>query len=233
VPGLKEGAAPLTFAVSLRQGGHVSAIKYSPSPLPAGKAVRLLLAHGAGANQRHAFMVQVARGLAERGIETTTFNFPYTEGGRIAPDPAAELEQCFEDVLDFVRQRAGGESFFLGGKSMGGRMASHLAAAGVPGIRGLVLLGYPLHPPGKPEQLRSAHLPKIEVPMLIVQGARDAFGGADEVRGVLAGIGVRTTIVPVEGGDHSFHVPKRAGQTNEQVLSGVLDAAKDFMMSAP
>jgi predicted alpha/beta-hydrolase family hydrolase len=212
------------FHVRLQGSGSVTARTYRA----ADRRATLVLAHGAGANQLHPFMVRVATGLAERGVETTTFNFSYTEEGRRAPDPAPRLEACFRDVLAEVRARSREERVFLGGKSMGGRMASHLAAAGEP-TPGLVFLGYPLHPPGKPEQLRSKHLPDIAAPMLFVQGARDTFGTPDELRPILAGIAARVEVFPVEQGDHSFKVPKRV-RSEEQVMRDVMDRVAGFVV---
>jgi predicted alpha/beta-hydrolase family hydrolase len=221
---------PATFKVKLAGGGQVSAVDYAA---PKARA-RLVLAHGAGANQTHPFMVRVATGLSLRGVETTTFNFSYTEQGRRAPDPAPKLEACFRDVLTAVRARSGRGPLFLGGKSMGGRMASHLAASPelLDGpIGGLVFLGYPLHPPGKPEQLRSAHLSRITVPMLFVQGTRDPFGSPDELAAVFADVGIAPEVFPIEMGDHSFKVPKRSGRGDYEVLTSVLDRVASFVGS--
>jgi predicted alpha/beta-hydrolase family hydrolase len=213
------------FEVNRGAAGRVTAVTYAAEK----QASRLILAHGAGANQFHPFMVRVASGLAERGVETTTFNFSYTEEGRRAPDPVPKLEACFRDVIAAVRARTSESGqLFLGGKSMGGRMASHLAAQGERGIRGLVFLGYPLHPPGKPEKPRSEHLVRIDVPMLFVQGTRDAFGSPAELRPVLERLHGPVEVFPIEHGDHSFHVPKRAGQTEDQVMTSILDRVAEF-----
>ena len=129
---------------------------------------RFVLAHGAGADQSHPFMKLFGEGLASRGIETVTFNFLYTERKKKAPDPAPVLENCYRAVVKAVMNEKGAPCF-IGGKSMGGRIASQIAAAGEK-VQGLIFLGYPLHPPGKPEQLRVAHWPKIAMPLLFVQG---------------------------------------------------------------
>jgi uncharacterized protein len=215
------------YDVSLEGGGKVTAVRYEA---PAPRAGELVLAHGAGANQSHAFMVGAAEGLARRGVETTTFNFPYTEAGRRAPDPAPKLEACFRDVVRAVRGRGAKERpLFLGGKSMGGRMASHLAADGLANLAGLVFLGYPLHPPGKPEKLRSAHLSRITAPMLFVQGTRDPFGSPDELAPIFAGLSAKVTVFPIEEGGHSFEVPKRSGRTRDEVVEAVLDRVAAFV----
>jgi len=185
----------------------------------------LILAHGAGAPQSSAFMVDFARGLARRGYHAVTFNFPYTEQGRRLPDRAPVLEACFRDVIAAIRARGelAAGPLVIGGKSMGGRIASHLAAQGVADLAGLVALGYPLHPPGRPERLRAEHLARIRPPTLIVQGSRDAFGTPEELRPALAPLGAAVTLHVVEGGDHSFKVPKRGPITQEQVFERVQD----------
>jgi hypothetical protein len=191
------------------------------------RGLLFVLAHGAGADQSHPFMVRYAEGLAARGIDTMTFNFLYTEEKRPTPDRTAQLEGCYRAVIDVARRSFDG-ALVIGGKSMGGRIASHLAAEGVPGLRALVLLGYPLHPPAKPEQLRVAHLHRIQVPSLFVQGTRDAFGGPDDLRPHLAGMR-DARILPIEGGDHSFAVPKKSGKTPDQVHDAILGAIADFL----
>jgi len=202
----------------------VTALVYSP-PEPSRRTATLILAHGAGAPQSSTFMVDFARGLASRGCQAVTFNFPYAEQGRRLPDRAPTLEACFRDVIAAIRARADLATgpLVIGGKSMGGRIASHLAAQGLADLAGLVALGYPLHPPGRPEQLRALHLARIRQPMLIVQGSRDAFGTPEELRPALAPLGATATLQVVEGGDHSFKVPKRGPITQEEVFARVQD----------
>ena len=173
----------------------------------------LVLAHGAGAGQRHPFMVTIAKALAGRGIDVVTFNFPYMEQKRRAPDRAPVLEECFRAVVAAVGQRPSfrNRRLYIGGKSMGGRMATHLAAQGMDAVHGVIALGYPLHPPGKPEQMRSAHLPAITAPVLIVQGERDAFGTPAELAPVIKSMRADVTLHVVEGGDHSLSVKGRSG----------------------
>jgi predicted alpha/beta-hydrolase family hydrolase len=171
----------------------------------------LVLAHGAGAGQTSRFMVDYAGALAARGIDVLTFNFLYTEQRRKAPDRPDALEACYRAAIDAARGYApfAGNTVVIGGKSMGGRIASHLAAADdatAAAISGLVLLGYPLHPPGKPDQLRVAHLPRIRVPVLVLQGERDPFGSPGELRPHFASLGPLVTIHAVAGGDHSLAV---------------------------
>jgi predicted alpha/beta-hydrolase family hydrolase len=180
----------------------------------------LILAHGAGADQTHPFLVAWAEGLAARGVQVVTFNFLYTERKRGAPDRAPQLEACYRAVVDAVRSW-GVDALAIGGKSMGGRIGSQIVAGGTD-VRALVFLGYPLHPPKKPEQLRVQHWPKITRPMLFVQGTRDPFGGPDELRPHLTGLDAE--IVTVQGGDHSFAVPKKLGGPNDESLRDAVAA---------
>jgi len=184
--------------------------------------LRLILAHGAGAGQTHPFMVAFARGLIARGIDVITFDFPYMQQRRHVPDKAPVLERAFLDVVE--RARDAGGRLFIGGKSMGGRIATHLGAQGVDGVAGIIALGYPLHPPGKPEQLRDAHLPGIRVPVLIVQGERDAFGTPDELKPVLARMAGDVTLHVVERADHSLTRGK-----GPQNYDDVLDVVSGWM----
>jgi uncharacterized protein len=185
----------------------------------------LVLAHGAGAGQASRFIVSFAAGLASRGLDVLTFNFLYTEQGRRVPDRAEALEACYRAAIESARSHAlfGGNALFVGGKSMGGRIASHLAAIDPTEIRGLVLLGYPLHPPGKRNQLRVAHLAKIRVPMLVVQGSRDPFGTPDELRPHVEGLAAPVTVHGVENGDHSLAPPKRGPRSSDEVYSELQD----------
>jgi predicted alpha/beta-hydrolase family hydrolase len=181
------------------------------------KQGRLILAHGAGADQRHPSLVALAEGVAARGVEVVTFNFLYMEGaGRRPPDRAPLLEACWRAVL----ARFG--PAFIGGRSMGGRIASHLAAAGDDGILGLVCVGYPLHPPDQPDKRRDAHLPPIRQPMLFVQGSRDPFGGEDELRPLAKKLGAELYVVG--GGDHSLAVgKKRQAESDAAVQQKIVD----------
>jgi uncharacterized protein len=183
-----------------------------------------VFAHGAGAGHDHPFMVEYARALAGQGVDVATFNFPYMQAGRRAPDRASVLEAAFTDAVAAARGHVGAShAVFIGGKSMGGRMASHLAAQGVEGLRGVVALGYPLHPPGKPEQLRVAHLASIAVPVLIVQGEKDTFGTPAELGPHLATMR-QPTLHVVSGGDHSLTVRGTpAQQTRETVVHVIVD----------
>jgi len=197
----------------------------------------LVLAHGAGADQRHRFMVGTARRLCERRVSVVTFNFLYRERGRRTPDRAPILESTWRSVVDvLVARLAPTGAIAIGGKSMGGRIASHLAASKPDTeawrrVAGLVLLGYPLHPPGRPEQPRVAHLPSIEVPILLVQGTRDTFGTRDEVEPVFGALKTRVEYDFIEGGDHSFAVPKSSGHTESDILDRVADRIATWIVA--
>jgi predicted alpha/beta-hydrolase family hydrolase len=191
----------------------------------------LVLAHGAGAPQSHPWMVKAARALSARGLDVVTFDFLYTAARRRAPDRPPVLEETWRAVLGAVRARddVKTDRLFIGGKSMGGRIATQVAAAGDAGdIRGLVLLGYPLHPPGKPSQLRVAHLPRLKVPALFVQGSRDTFGTPEELAPFVAGLPEGSRVQVIEGGDHSFTRPRSAGETIDAVLDRVADEVARF-----
>jgi uncharacterized protein len=188
----------------------------------------LVVAHGAGGGQKTAFMVRTAEGLAARGIVAATFDFPYMTAGKSVPDKPPVLEQAWRDAIERARTEMAGVPLFIGGKSMGGRIASHVAAQGCPGLAGLVFLGYPLHPPGKPEQRRDAHLPAIAEPLLFVQGSRDAFGTSDEIRALASKL-QHATLHEVPGGDHSFKVSGRGAPKPEVVHAEILDTVKAWI----
>jgi predicted alpha/beta-hydrolase family hydrolase len=213
--------------ISIPIGDHqTTALVYSADARRSVGAT-LVLAHGAGAGQTSRFMVDYAQGLAARGIDVVTFNFLYTEQGRKVPDRPALLEGCFRAAIDVARRHRplANNRMFIGGKSMGGRIASHLVAAGdaAPAdISGLVMLGYPLHPPGKPDQLRVEHLPNIRVPVLVLQGERDTFGSAEELRPYLSRSGALVTIHAVDGGDHSLAVRHARAQADRDRHHGRL-----------
>ena len=170
----------------------------------------LVLAHGAGAGQKSAWMVAASQALAARGIRVGTFDFPYMTAGKKVPDRAPILESAWREALSIGRDRSRDGRAFVGGKSMGGRIATQVAASDrdLP-IAGLVLLGYPLHPPGRPHQRRDKHLPAIGRPMLFVQGSKDTFGTPSELAPVLEPIQPPPTVHVVEGGDHSFKLSKK------------------------
>lgn len=221
------------------QAGDISARLYQAA---GGPLAWLILAPGAGAGHDHDFMVTFARAFASRGLNLVTFNFPYIERGRRVPDPNATLEACWQAVIAAVHEKAGtGTSIFAGGKSMGGRIASQVAAHKpqsssfaphlvaprglaphlVAGLSGLVFLGYPLHPPGRPDQRRTAHWPHVRVPALFIQGSRDPFASPEELREELPRFGGETRLLIVDDGDHSFKVRRQAGRAQAAVYAQV------------
>jgi predicted alpha/beta-hydrolase family hydrolase len=208
-------------------GSRTSALLYHAK----GARAAIVLGHGAGAPQTHPWMVAVARALSARGLDVVTFNFLYTEARRRVPDKNDVLEATWRAAVDAARARddvAHGR-LFIGGKSMGGRIATQVAASGAVDVRGLLLLGYPLHPPGKPEKLRTAHLPRVRAPMLFVQGSRDPFGSPEELAPVVAGLAPGTRLYVIEGGDHSLAPPKSSGETLDAVIARVADETVRFI----
>lgn len=213
------------MTVDLGAGAATTALVYGKQGPPAGAS--LIFAHGAGGGQRSSFIVDFASAIAKRGIDVVTFNFPYTEQGRRLPDRAPVLEHCYQAVVEMTVSRfATPGRVFIGGKSMGGRIATQLAAQqpSLP-IAGLVCLGYPLHPPGQPERLRDAHLPRLRSPTLIVQGSADSFGTPGELAPVLARMTPPPSLYVIEGGDHSFKV--RGGKAAQAtVLEDIYDRVR-------
>jgi uncharacterized protein len=220
------------FKVEIDELQSVTATAY-PASAKSRAHITLILGHGAGSGQTSGFMVTFANALEARGIDVVTFNFSYIERGRHVPDPGDKLEACYRAVIDATRahKKLKGNKLAIGGKSMGGRIASQVAASGLDDLAGLVFLGYPLHPPGKPEQLRSKHLPNIKVPMLFVQGSRDSFGTPEELRPLLKKLKPPCKLYEVEGGDHSLKVPKKAGVPQEQVYATVQDEIANWLRS--
>ncbi|HEV7398331.1 MAG TPA: alpha/beta fold hydrolase [Pyrinomonadaceae bacterium] len=225
-------AEPEQIAVEVGEAGTVTAVIY-----PAEKRNRLkttlILGHGAGANQFSNFMRLVSNGLASRGFDVVTFNFLYSERGRGAPDPKPKLELCYESVMAAARRqrKLKDNRMIIGGKSMGGRIASQVAAAGDHKLTGLVFLGYPLHPPGRPEKMRDAHLNDVHAPMLFIQGSKDTFGTPSELKAVIKRLKLTATIFEIETGDHSFKVLKSAGKTQEQVYESIMDEIVTWVTS--
>jgi uncharacterized protein len=191
--------------------GPVSAIYARPrSPF-----ATIAVAHGAGAGMDHPFLVGFARACLEEGIAALRFNFPYVESGRRSPDPEGVLRDAWRGAFEAASDRAAGGPVWASGKSLGGRIASMAAADGEIDPAGLVFLGYPLHPPGKPERIRDEHLYRIETPMLFLQGTSDPFASPQLLRSVVEKLGALATLVPFEGGGHSFEVRGRKRDPRE------------------
>ena len=222
---------PLT--VELEDGDRVTAQVYARESEPPSSS--LVLAHGAGAGQFSPFIVLFARAFAHRGIRVITFDFPYMQHGKRAPDKAPKLESTYRAVLGQTTPTGAPGKLFIGGKSLGGRIASHLAAAQdelAQRLSGLVCLGYPLHAPGQ-TRLRDAHLPAIRAPVLIVQGERDAFGTPVEIRTAMKAMSAPVRLFVVEGGDHSLSVPKSSKKTQEEIYRLVEEEIIGWMDSMP
>ena len=216
------------FEIPLSNGRSVAAALLQRGQHAAqapGNSDLLLLAHGAGQDMDSDFMQAIATHLATSGSSVLRFNFPYMEiardsGRRRPPDRAPRLEQCWREVADYARARFKPQRLILGGKSMGGRMATRIAAAGYR-CDGLLLLGYPLHPPGKADKLRSEQLPLIDCPMLFIQGDRDRLCQLDLLKPVLATLSPTPTLHVIDGGDHSLQLLKRLQRSQDSVFSEV------------
>jgi predicted alpha/beta-hydrolase family hydrolase len=212
------------------EAGATTALAYPAETSPVGAA--LILGHGAGAGQRSTFMVDFARAISGLGVDVITFNFPYAEQRRRIPDRGPVLEACYRSVIAAVRAEvpAAKHALFIGGKSMGGRIATQVAAADrtLP-IAGLLLLGYPLHPPGRPTERRDKHLPAIGRPLLFVQGARDAFGTPTELAPVIEAIGPSASIHIVSGGDHSLKLARKDPAMQASVYDEVQRTMVEWM----
>ena len=200
--------------------------------------VTVLLGHGAGAGQASGFMRMFAKGLAARGLDVMTFNFIYMEQGRSVPDQKPKLEACVRAVIaaTLKHKKLKKHRLVIGGKSMGGRIASQVMVgeekdAFADDVAGLVFLGYPLHPPGNPAKLRVEHLEHIHKPMLFVQGTRDALGTPDEIQPFIKNLRPPAKIYAIEGGDHSFKVPKKFGTPPEQVFENAMDEIDRWVRS--
>jgi predicted alpha/beta-hydrolase family hydrolase len=204
-------------ARELELGGH-------PGLLLRPGAARSLyvLAHGAGAGMRHKFLAAIAAALATRDVATLRWEFPYMAAGRPRPDRAELAEAAVREVWDAARARFGELAMFAGGKSFGGRMTSRAhAAQPLAGLRGIIFLGFPLHPPDRPGIERAEHLAAAAGPLLFVQGDRDELAGLRRLRPVVAGLGRRATLHVVEAADHGFDVLVRSGRTRAEVLDEI------------
>ena len=219
-------ATELTFTVNERIG-RVSALLVLPPP-PGARLV-CVLAHGAGAGMRHPFLESVAQALAELAIATLRYQFPYMEARARRPDPPAVAELAVRAAVAEAARAAPGLPLLAGGKSFGGRMTSSAQAKEpLPGVHGLVFLGFPLHPPGRPGDQRAEHLAEVQIPMLFLQGTRDEFADLKLLGPVIKRLGTRATLHLVDGADHSFHVLKRSGRTDGEVLRELMGAVGDW-----
>jgi uncharacterized protein len=184
-----------------------------------------VFAHGAGAGMKHAFMDAFANGLAQRAIATLRYQFPYMERHAGRPDAPALCHATVRAAVAAAAQRAPGRKLIAGGKSFGGRMTSQTQAdEPLPGVRGLAFLGFPLHPPKQPSDSRAAHLLKVEIPMLFLQGARDVYAEPELLNPLITLLGERATLLLLPNADHSFHVPARSGFTDSQINDDMINA---------
>ena len=206
-------------------GAEVSALLNRPT----GARRILVLAHGAGAGMNHPFMEDLSSRLANVGIATLRYQFPYMEARRRVPDPPPVLTATVAAAVRTASETAAGLPLLAGGKSMGGRMTSQAAAEGLfEGVAGLVFFGFPLHPPNRPGTKRADHLAKVTLPMLFLQGTRDAFAGLELLRPILAKLGSRATLHVIDGADHSFHVPKKSGKTDADILAELAETTSSW-----
>lgn len=180
---------------------------------------RYVFAHGAGAGMHHPFMERASQALGAHGIATHRFEFPYMKAGKSRPDSPAVAEAAVREAVREAGREAPTVPLLAGGKSFGGRMTSQAQAKEpLPGVRGLVFFGFPLHPPGRPGVERAEHLSAVQIPMLFLQGTRDEFATLDLLQDVVKRLGSRATLHLIEEGDHSFKVPKRTGKTERDIL---------------
>lgn len=217
---------PASLTISLPSGSTISGLLQTPATAKA----CYVFAHGAGAGMNHAFMEAIAKGLVERGIASLRFNFPYMEQGSKRPDSPAVAHATIRAAVAEAARRLPDVPLFAGGKSYGGRMTTQAQAAEpLPGLKGIVLVGFPLHPAGKPSTERAAHLTGVKPPMLFLQGTRDSLADLDLITQVTASLGKKATLHTVEGADHAFHVLVRSGRTDAQVLEELLDTMTAWM----
>jgi predicted alpha/beta-hydrolase family hydrolase len=215
-----------SVAIPIRDAASVSGLLQVPQRPRA----CYVLAHGAGAGMTHPFMASVAAGLADREIATLRYQFPYMEQHGRRPDPPQLAQATVRAAVTQAARLVPDIPLVAGGKSFGGRMTSQAqAAAPLPAVRGLVFLGFPLHPAGRPSRERARHLSDVHVPMLFLQGTRDTLAALDEIEPVCAALGARATLNLLADADHSFHVPARSGRTDAQVMNEMLDAASAWI----
>jgi uncharacterized protein len=218
---------PVTIAVSDAQ--RVSGLLQTPE----GARACYVLAHGAGAGMTHPFMGAIADGLAERGIATLRYQFPYMELGSKRPDAPNVAHAAVRAAVLEAGRLVPGMALFAGGRSFGGRMTSQAQAASpLPGVQGLVFLGFPLHPAGKPSVERAKHLFEVQAPMLFLQGTRDELADLALMEGVCQKLGSRSTLQLFQGADHSFHVSARTGRRDSEIRVELLEALRDWINKA-
>ena len=214
---------PVTIALDAAQ--RVSGLLQAPPKAGA----CYVMAHGAGAGMAHPFMASFANHLAERNIATLRYQFPYMERGSKRPDSPKLAQETVRAAVAAASRLVPGLALFAGGKSFGGRMTSQAQAASpLSGVRGLVFLGFPLHPPGPPSDERGAHLFDVQIPMLFMQGTRDEFAHLPLLKAMIGKLGARATLKLFEDADHSFHVPARTGRKDSEIRIEMADALAEW-----
>jgi len=214
-------ASPQPVAIRVDDAQRVSGLLQTPREARA----CYVFAHGAGAGMAHPFMGAIANGLAERGIATLRYQFPYMEHGSKRPDTPKLAQATVRAAVAEASRRVPGLALFAGGKSFGGRMTSQAQAASpLSGVAGLVFLGFPLHPAGRPSDERAAHLFAVQIPMLFIQGTRDALADLQLLQALVGELGSRATLKLFADADHSFHVPARTGRKDSEIMAELLDA---------
>ena len=223
-------AAPKAEPISIAlKAGKVSGLIVGPKDTRA----CYVMAHGAGAGMAHPFMASVASGFAERGIATLRYQFPYMEAGGKRPDAPAVAHAAVRAAVEAARRRFPKLPLFAGGKSFGGRMTSQAQAkAPLENVNGLIFFGFPLHAAGKPSQERAAHLSEVTIPMLFLQGTRDALAELDQLTPVCQALS-RATLKLLDDADHSFHVPARTGRKDTEVMAQMLDTTAEWINLSP
>jgi predicted alpha/beta-hydrolase family hydrolase len=207
--------------LDIERVGTVSALLTTP----ANARACFVLAHGAGAGMKHSFMERVAAGLAQRGIATLRYNFPYMENKQRRPDTPTVAHATIRAAVAEAARLCPGVKLIAGGKSFGGRMTSQAQAkAPLPGVQGLAFLGFPLHADSKPSTERAEHLARVDVPMLFLQGTRDKLADLGYLAPLIKELGSKARLHEVAGGDHSFSVLKKSGRSNEEAIEELLDA---------
>ncbi len=214
-------ASPQPVSIDIDGAQRISALLQAP---PEARAC-YVLAHGAGAGMTHPFMTTVAKELAERNIATLRYQFLYMEQGSKRPDPPKLAHAVVRAAVVEASRLVPELALFAGGKSFGGRMTSQAQAVSpLPGVHGLIFLGFPLHPPGQPADERGKHLLEVHIPMLFLQGTRDEFANLQLLQPLTERLGERATLRLFQDADHSFHVPARTGRKDAEIRSDLLDA---------
>ena len=226
IPFVMASANPQPVTIRVNDAQRVSGLLQ----VPTNAKVCYVMAHGAGAGMTHPFMTAVANGLAERGIATLRYQFPYMEQRSKRPDSPKVAHATVRAAVQEASRLVPSLALFAGGKSFGVRMTSQAQAeAPLPGVRGLVFLGFPLHPPGKPSDERAKHLFDVQIPMLFLQGTRDDFAKLDFLEPLYKQLGSRATLKLFQDADHSFHVPKGTGRKDSEVLAELLDIMAEWI----